>query len=220
MRGRAPSPVVITPVDTQVRSQAIVERLEGCDRVVVAGLDLLSPEDVAALVPLRPVVWLMSPPQPWQRPLLEAARPLVVASPEMRGWWPWLPAAEVCSGWFDTSEVPRGVAKEGHALWAARNHPQKGRVEARMWAAARGVELLELTDVPRAAVLEAMGPASYFVLLAKGPDPCPTAVIEAEIAGCEVVTNGLVGRVPVRGADEVAGWIEALPGRFWGWVCD
>lgn len=218
MRGRLSGDVTFVPVDTRDRSRTLSERLEGCDRVVVAAAELLTPEDMATLLPLGPLVWQMSSAQPWMAPLFQAARPMVWASEQMRGWFPWAPDGVVCSGWFDTSDVPRGVEKDGTALWAARDHPQKGRVEARMWARQRGIELVELTGVPRPQVLEAMGRASYFVLLAKGFDPCPTTVIEAELAGCEIVTNRMVGRLPVSGAAAVQEWIDSLPERFLGWL--
>jgi hypothetical protein len=65
-----------------------------------------------------------------------------------------------------------------------------------------------------------MGRARWFVALPEGPfDPCPTTVIEAEIAGCEIVANDLVGRTPVRGAQPNVDFIESLPDLFWGTVC-
>lgn len=191
---------------------------EGFDRLVVAGAELLSDEQVEVLAGKRPLVWLMSPPAPRLRPLLEAAAPLVWASPEMMRWFPWAPEGEVCSGWFDTSGIVEGE-KRPMALWAARNHPQKGRGNAHAWAVNHGLPFKALTNVPRETVLAEMTTASHFVLLPwRIPDPCPTTVIEAEIAGCEVVVNRLVGRVPVRGRDEVRAHIEAHADRFWGWV--
>lgn len=191
---------------------------DGFDRLIVAGPELLTDEQIQTLVPLKPLVWLMSPPHRRLLPLLEAASPLVWASPEMMGWFPWAPSGEVCSGWFDTSQV-EAAGKVPMALWAARNHPQKGRGNAHAWAVNAGLPFKALTGVPRETVLAEMGRASHFVLLPWAiPDPCPTTVIEAEIAGCEVVTNRLVGRVPVRGPDAVRAHIEGHAERFWGWL--
>ena len=218
MRSRVPAGTPIRCVDTRDRSQPLSERLEGCERVVVAGLDLLTPEDVQILAGLAPLVWLMSPPRPWQLPLLQAASPLVWVSDDMRRYFGF-DRGEHCSGWFDVSDVPRPGPKRRQALWAGRDHPQKGRVEARMWARQAGLELVELTGVPRSEVLAAMDVSSHFVLLAKQVfDPCPTTVIEAEIAGCELVTNWLVGRTPVRGSEENVTYVEGCAPRFWSWV--
>ena len=210
MRSKGPD---VVPLDTRGPVD-----FDGFDRLVVAGAELLSDEQVERLAALRPLVWLMSPPAPRLLPLLEAASPLVWASPEMMAWFPWAPKGEVCSGWFDTSEVEAG-SKRPMALWAARSHPQKGRGNAHAWAVNAGLPFKALTNVPRATVLSEMAVASHFVLLPWGiPDPCPTTVIEAEIAGCEVVVNGLVGRVPVRGPDAVREHIEGHAERFWGWL--
>ena len=218
MRSRVPAGASIRCVDTRDRSRTLSERLEGCDAVVVAGLELLTPTDVEVLAGWRPLVWLMSPPQPWQNPLLDAASPLVWASRDMERHYGFS-GGEECSGWFDLADVPRPGPKQPFALWAGRDHPQKGKVEARMWARQAGLELVELTGRPRSEVLAAMAEASHFVLLAKQVfDPCPTTVIEAEIAGCEIVTNRLVGRTPVRGSEENVAYIEECARRFWSWL--
>lgn len=213
MRSRAPEGVELVEI-----RPGELELIEGCDDLVVAGLAGFPDHELDVLASRRPLAWIMSVPQPRELPLLEASR-VVWASPEMMGWFPWAPKGEVCSGWFDTSGVPRGVEKHATALWAARDHPQKGRMNARLVAARLGVPLVELTSAPREQVLEAMGTAAYFILLPKGsPDPCPTTVIEAEIAGCEIIVNRLVGRVPVRGSQAVVEYVESLPERFYSWL--
>lgn len=217
MRSRAPVGIEWVPVDP--RTDPTFEVLQTVARTVVAGAELLSSRQVEALIPHRPLVWLMSPPSPHLAPLLEAASPLVWASREMRSWFPWAPDGEVCQGWFDTSGLLNwNGLRDGTALWAARNHPQKGLLNARVWAAKRGIRLRELSGVPREQVLEAMGTASWFVLLANGYDPAPIACAEAEIAGCKVVTNRLVGRAPVRGRRAVMDWIEEQPQLFYSWL--
>jgi hypothetical protein len=213
MRSRVPQGVELVEI-----RPGELDLIDGCDDLVVAGLAGFADVELAALASRSPLAWIMTPPKRRELPLLEASR-VVWASPEMMGWFPWAPKGEVCSGWFDTSEVPRGEEKDGYALWAARDHPQKGRIGARLAADRLGVELIELTGVPRSRVLEAMDRAAYFILLPKGaPDPCPTTVIEAEIAGCEIIVNSMVGRVPVRGSQQVAEWVESLPERFYGWL--
>jgi hypothetical protein len=46
--------------------------------------------------------------------------------------------------------------KKPIALWAAREHPLKGKLKAHAWAAQAGYEFKALTDVPREQVLDAM----------------------------------------------------------------
>lgn len=201
-------------------SRGDLGRAAEADVVVVAATELLPDGVLPALAELRPVVWMRSPQRPAVRPLVDAAGLVLWASHEMarsHGWR--LDDYRVCSAPLDPTEVPRGVPKEPFALWAARDIWHKGRDAAREWAADAGVELVELSDVPRSTVLEHMGRARWFVHLPVGfVDPCPRTVIEAEIAGCELVVNDRVGRVPVRGADAVAEYVAGAAERFWGWV--
>lgn len=216
MRSRAPDGIEWVLIDP--RTDPDLSALETVERTIVCGLELLSHRQVEALIPREPLVWAMSAQHPQFLPLLAAASPLVWASERMRSWYPWAPDGEICQGWFDTTAIPRSDIRNGRAVWAARNHPQKGLMQARVWAAEHGVPLDVLTNVPRQQVLNAMADATYFVLLATDHDPAPIAVAEAQVAGCEVITNGNVGRAPVDGADEVARWIEAQPGRFYSWL--
>lgn len=217
MRSRAPEGVEWVLVDPR-KADDELSALEGCERVIVGASESLRPAQLHALRPHRPMVWFMSPQAPRSLPLMEMASPLVWASAAMRDWYPWAPHGEVCQGWFDTSEVPYSEQRDGTALWAARNHPQKGRLNARVWAAQRGLTLREMTDAPRSEVLQAMSTASHFVLLANDYDPGPIACLEAAIAGCEVHTNRKVGRAPVEGRQATIEWVESMPGRFYGWL--
>lgn len=195
-------------------------RARDADVTVVAATELLPDEALPELAALEPVLWLRSPQRPAVRELVERSALPVWASHEMarsHGWR--LDDYEVCSAPLDPGLVPRGVPKEPFALWAARDIWHKGRGAAREWAAGCGVDLVELSDAPREVVLEHMARARWFVHLPTGfVDPCPRTVIEAEIAGCELVLNDLVGRVPVRGADAVAEYVAGAAGRFWGWI--
>lgn len=218
MRSRKPDDVEIDLIDTRDRTHDLVEIASSYDRIVISSCELLDDRDLHGLAQLEPLVWIMSRPQPrWTR-VLNAARPLVWAAPQMMTWFDWAPHGEVCSGWFDTSAIQRDSVKERRALWAARDHPQKGRINARIWARDHDIPLLEMTNAPREQVINAMETSTHFVMLPKGYDPCPTTVVEAEIAGCTIIANNLVGRVPVRGADAVAEWIEDLPRKFWNWI--
>jgi hypothetical protein len=84
-----------------------------------------------------------------------------------------------------------------------------------MWASANSVKLLELTDVPRSTVLQAMSEARWFVFLPQRLDACPRTLIEAEAAGCEIVTNHKAGR---RQPGPLAEVMAAQRERFWSWV--
>lgn len=200
-------------------SRGDLDLMSTADVVVVAATEELPDRSLRLLEEMRPVLWLRSTQQERCRTLVERARLVVWASHEMARSFGWRDDYEVCSAPMDVTEIPRGVPKEDFALWAARDVWHKGRKNAQAWAADAGVPLVELDDVPRETVLEHMGRARWFVHLPVGfVDPCPRTVIEAEIAGCELVVNDLVGRVPVRGADAVAEYVSGQAERFWGWV--
>lgn len=216
MRTQAPDGVECVRFD----SQGPLDGVDECDRVVVAATELLSGDARLRLARLNPLVWLMSPQGSQIRPFLESASLVVWASEKLRDVSGG-PDGEICPGWWDTSVVPRDVPKERFALWAGRDIWHKGEVESRLWAEERGIPFVALKNRPRSEVLEAMSRAKWFVAMAQGiVDPCPTTVIEAEIAGCEIVASEHVGRTPVRGAAENVAYIEGCAERFWGWVCE
>ena len=219
MLAAAPDDVEVTVL----RPDGPPSSLDGFDRVVVGATEQLSAPLTAALRASQPILWLRSPQPATLRPLFEAARLLIWPSKTCADWHPWWDGSyEVCPAPMDPDCV-FPAPKEPFALWAGRNHPQKGRVEARMWAHARGIPLTELTDAPREQVLEVMSRATWFVHLPQGiVDPCPRTLIEAELAGCQVVTNRLAGRVEVagQGPDVVREHIRQVPATFWGWVRD
>ena len=194
------------------------EQAFDCDRVVVTGTDLLSEKAMAGLAELRPVVWVrhQQPRSDVRAHLFRMADPFVCMSDlhgQVESGWSGA-RAEVCNGWIDlTGITPQ--PKENHALWAARDHPQKGRLAARMWASRNKVELRELSDVSRVEVLEAMMVARWFVFMPLRLDACPRTLIEAEAAGCAIVTNEFAGRRQTGPLLEV---MEQQRQRFWRWV--
>jgi hypothetical protein len=216
MRSKAPAGVELVLVD--VADGTFEDQLVGCDRVVVAATERLPDDRVGWLAGRSPVCWLMSPQHPRVGGLLERSM-VLWASVVLREATGFGPVGEVCPGWWDTSVVPQGLPKRPICLWAGRPEPWKGRAAAEAYAAERGVRFVGLSDVPRATVLEHMGWCRWFVHLPSIVDPCPTTVIEAEIAGCEIVVNSLVGRTPVRGAQANVEYIEGCADRFWGAVC-
>jgi hypothetical protein len=61
-----------------------------------------------------------------------------------------------------------------------------------------------------------MARAKWFIHLPKEFDACPRTVIEATLAGCEIVTNSnLVGRLDDGNVKEV---LQAQPLKFWSLV--
>lgn len=213
---QAPEGVEVVPR----RPEAWQEDFTDFDEVVVGSTEFFSNEQLRRLGELRPVVWLRSPQHSRVAQFLDEARLMVWPSHECARWHPWFTRNyEICPAPMDVTKIPRGQPKEDWALWAGRDVGHKGRHQAVAWAAEQGVELRTLTNVPREQVLEAMGRARWFVHLpVEMVDPCPRTVIEAEIAGCELVVNDLVGRVPVRGADKVAEFVAGSAERFWTWT--
>jgi len=194
------------------------QRVFDFQRVVVTGTDLLTEQAMLEVGELRPIVWVhhAQVPSPGRAYLFGMADPFVCMSDlhaDHEAVWSGV-RGQVCSGWIDVSGIAPGP-KGDHALWAARDHAQKGRLAARFWAAQAGVRLVELSDVPRETVLEAMRSARYFVFLPGRLDACPRTLIEAEAAGCEIVTNGNAGRRPAGPLLEV---MERQRERFWAWL--
>jgi len=197
------------------------EQALDADRIVITGTDFLTPQAMQALAARKPVVWVHHQQQPSKEraELFAAAEPFVCMSKahaDVEQKWSGV-QAEVNHGWIDVTDLV-SVAnnhRNGQALWAARNHPQKGRIGARIWAHERGLMLTEMHDKPRSEVLEAMLQHTWFVFLPKGFDACPRTLIEAEAAGCQIVTNELAGR---REPGDLLDVMNEQPKKFWGWV--
>lgn len=188
------------------------------DRIVITGTDQLSDAAMLALAERKPLVWVHH--KQFQSEaracLFRRADPFVCMSKahaEVEDAWAGT-SALWNHGWFDPADITAKL-KDDHALWAARNHPQKGLISARIWAENNQIPLVEVTDAPRETVLLEMSEARWFVFLPKGFDACPRTLIEAEIAGCEIVTNNLAGRRDPGDPVEV---LNAQIGKFWAWL--
>lgn len=186
------------------------------DRIVITGTEQLTYEAMFALAQRKPIVWLhsLSIERYGLKELITKADPFLTMSElHAKHEFGWSGVRSMWNhGWIDPDDVTPAVTKSEHALWAARNHPQKGLMGARIWAQNHGVPLVEITDAPRREVLDAMSVARYFVLLPKGFDTCPRTLIEAELAGCEIVTNQWAGR---RDPGDIREVLLAQPGKFW-----
>ena len=185
------------------------------DRVVVGGTDKLSEASMNFLAALRPIVWVQHAQHrtPAKADLFRQASRFLTMSRAHMGWEAeWTGRADD----FIHSPVPPDcvapVNKERFALFAGRRHPAKGKLNARIWAQRHGLELVELENAPHEVVLEHMARAKYFVHLPKERDACPLVVIEATLAGCDIVTNSLVGRLE---PGDPATVLAEQPHKFW-----
>lgn len=193
------------------------EHAEYYERIIITQTEFLPDEAIATMGDWKPLVWVrhLQEPRPGLEKLFRKADPFVTMSDlhaRVEGQ-AWSVTPEVCHGWLDLGEIVHGDG-DGTALWAARNHPQKGLIGARLYARNMGWELVEITDSPRPVVLDAMTRASHFVFFPKGLDACPRTLIEAEAAGCEIHAGHLAGRVDPGPLDEV---LDRHLRRFLGW---
>lgn len=190
------------------------------ERIVITGTDRLSEEAMVTLATRRPLVWIQHAQQPAaaRKHLFEQAAPFITMSrlhQAHEALWSRVSDEFVHSPVWDVNEV-QPAAKEPFALFAARNHPAKGRINARIKASALGIPLVELSNVERSVVLEHMARAQWFIHLPKEFDACPRTVIEASLAGCEVITNtSLVGRLEPGEPRDV---LAQQPPKFWALV--
>jgi hypothetical protein len=189
------------------------------DEIVITGTDRLTEEAMLAFAERSPVVWIQHHQHrtPAKRTLFRKARRFITMSAAHMGWEAeWTDRADT----FIHSPVPPdsvqpGDKSEGFALFAGRDHPAKGKINARIWAQQHNVELVELVNADHDVVLNHMSRATYFVHLPKERDACPLVVIEATLAGCEVITNSLVGRLEL---GDPATVLAAQPPKFWAMV--
>jgi hypothetical protein len=210
------------PVKVDVITPDNWEQAMSYDEVIITGTDLLSPYAMNQLAKKKPVVAIhhLQTHSAERAFLINSAKVFIAQTPrhlELELTW----TSPSRSAWIlsslDTTEMSV-KPKEDFALWAARMHPQKGPVEAQLWADERGIPLVMMTDKPRSEVLETMSRAKYFVLLPNGFDGEPRAIIEAVISGCEVHTNDLAGITSVpnwRDPDTLAELVTNAKDLFW-----
>jgi hypothetical protein len=208
----APAGVEVTYIEPKAAESAADE---SWDRVVVGGTDKLSEASMNFLAALRPIVWVQHAQHrtPAKADLFRQASRFLTMSRAHMGWEAeWTDRADD----FIHSPVPPDCVtpadKEPFALFAGRRHPAKGKLNARIWAQRHGLELVELENAPHEIVLDHMARAKYFVHLPKERDACPLVVIEATLAGCDIVTNSLVGRLE---PGDPAAVLAQQPERFW-----
>lgn len=212
MIGQAPAGVEVQVIDSAEWEQSL-----DFDRIIITGTDLLPDRAMLRLADESPIVWVhhQQTPNQARRQLFASAKPFVTMSEahsRIEEDWSFV-KSEWCHGHIEIDISP--ADDRWGALWAARNHPQKGLLAARRWCREQNLELTELSGVERSEVLEAMATHEWFVFLPQGFDSCPRTLIEAEAAGCRIHTNGNAGRRDPGPFDEV---MAAQAPKFWSWL--
>jgi hypothetical protein len=173
------------------------------DTVIVTGTEGFSDSQLVNLAMHEPFIFVhhLQTPRKSLKKLIDNSRLFVTHTPaHMAAELSWTnpkKTAQVLSA-FDTSEIKLTENKEHLALWAARNHPLKGEMQAFNWALKMEIPFVPMTNKPRAEILQAMSYAEYFVHLPLAFESECRAVMEAVLSGCKVVTNKHVGITSVQ----------------------
>lgn len=198
-------------------------RLASCDRVVVSRLEEASAQACDFIAGTSPVFFSHGDVLPRTAPVKKvvlASRPFIAQTPlslaHIRQWV----GAEVgvtMVPYMDMAGI-RIRRKENFALWPHRNVEHKGLDLAQRWAAEKGVELRVMSGRPRAEVLDVMSRAKMVVLISRILDGCPRSIREAQLSGCQIWVNDLVGVWRIPRAELRRRTLEA-PETFWRYVC-
>lgn len=206
------------PEDVRLFAASQWRQVLDFDKIVITGTDLLTDEALLTLSERKPVVWVhhAQPRSESRRVLLQNASVFACMSEQHAqleaAWTETTP--EWCHGMIDLAGI-EAAEKTHDALWAARNHPQKGLIAARIYAQRNNWQLTEMHNKDRAEVLAAMSTHKHFIFLPKAFDSCPRTLIEAEAAGCNVITNDLAGR---RDAGDLFEVMNAQADKFYSWL--
>ena len=193
------------------------------DSIVVTGTDLFTEQQLNRLSEYDPFVFVhhLQTPRAGLLALIAGSRLFVTHTPaHMRRELSWAKprkTAQVLS-YFDTSKCYDHIDKKPYALWAAREHPLKGKLKAEIWAAQAGYDFKALTNVPRDQVLDAMARCEWFVHLPLAFESECRAVMEAVLSGCRIHTNELVGITSVedwQDKDHLRHMIDKAGDTFW-----
>lgn len=201
------------------------------DRLLITSVDHLSRSECEYLADFEPIVFLHHEVAglPWRKRLLESARCVMLHTPahedRVREWCKPRRVELVLSA-LDVDEIEsfaEFVPREPVALAACRNHPLKGLKNAHIWAMRHGVPLEVMTREERYTVLARMRQVETFVHLPLAFESEGRAVMEAVLAGCDVVANDLVGITSMphwRSADVLRELVRDAPSAYWGVVCE
>jgi hypothetical protein len=196
------------------------------DRVLITGTDYLTELQMQYLALFKPMVFVhhQQTRTNGRMVLLQQADPFVCHTPaHLAVEQQWcnlentglvLSALNVDDCWIDH--------KEPFALWAARNHPLKGKNQAALWAAEHDLPFLAVSDLARDEVLALMASASWFLHFPLAFESECRSVMEAVLSGCTVRTNENVGITSYEHWDDpqwLSDEIDSASEKFWGFVC-
>ena len=193
------------------------------DSIVVTGTDAFSDQQLFRLSEYEPFVFVhhLQTPRAGLQALIAGSRLFVTHTPAHMArelsWAKPRKTAQVLS-YFDTNKCHDHMDKQPFALWAAREHPLKGKLNAEIWAAQAGYEFKALTNVPRETVLDALARCEYFVHLPLAFESECRTLAEAVLSGCKVHTNDLVGLTSVQDWDNpevLRNMIDLAGSTFW-----
>jgi glycosyltransferase involved in cell wall biosynthesis len=167
------------------------------DKVIATGFYGFGSRELNELGRLSPVLWIHDTMFSGHWIMLEAPR-LILLTPQHMEYElqknPMLDRKRISlnPGHMDTEGYEPGQ-KEHYALWAHRPTPGKGLDLAAVWSEENDVPLVIAVNRPREDVRQLMSTAEFFVLLSHDMDPGPRAVMEAQLSGCGIIVNELVG---------------------------
>lgn len=219
MIGQAPDSVRVAVLHTE----SLPPSLYQYDRVVVSGVMGLNHEAVQKLVDVDLTCWLhhempQHPTLAWMFQEAKWTIALTDRHAEHEAQWAHGVNWATNPGWFDTSECYE-TDKFGDTLWAHRDVWHKGLYAARDWAVSNDAHLTVLMNASRQEVLFEMARHQRFILLSEIFDPCPRAVMEAQLSGCELVVNDRVGWFD-EPKDVLKDRIDNAGREFWRLVCE
>lgn len=196
---------------------------ENFDSVIVTGTDAFTDQQLMLLSAFEPFVFVhhLQTQRYSLKFLIDDSRMFVTHTPAhmMRElmWTKPKRTGQVLS-YFDTSEIELGTDKFSQAVWAGRNHPLKGLLSAKFWAAQQKLPLIVHKDSPREDVLRDLSKSEWFVHLPLAfESECRTAM-EAVLAGCKTHTNDFVGITSVEDWDQpevLKNMIDKAGETFW-----
>lgn len=195
----------------------------GFDRVIVTGTESFNDIQLNILATAKPVVFVhhLQTPRASLKNLIDSSHLFITHTPlhmfKELMWTNPKRTAQVLSH-FDTSVISPAEKKLPFAVWAAREHPLKGKLKAQQWAAENRISLDIITNKPREYVLETLAEAEWFVHLPLAFESECRTVMEAVLSGCKVHTNKLVGITSVEDwhdADALRNMIDKAGNTFW-----
>jgi hypothetical protein len=196
---------------------------EEFDSVIVTGTDAFTDQQLMLLSGYKPFVFVhhLQTQRYSLKFLIDDSRMFVTHTPAhmMREllWTRPKRTGQVLS-YFDTSEIELGTDKFTQAVWAGRNHPLKGLLSAKFWAAQQKLPLIVHKDSPREDVLRDLTKSEWFVHLPLAfESECRTAM-EAVLAGCKTHMNDFVGLTSVEDWHEpevLKNMIDKAGETFW-----